>query len=88
MLRWNCQIDSQGTLGGLHTDQESCEKFNPPPQKHGKHCLRFHNIKTLGTGDYTQIQAMEASVGMIAGSHKRNELLLIRHDAEVDVSLM
>ena len=62
--------------------------FNPPPQKHGKHCLRFHNIKTLGTGDYTQIQAMEASVGMIAGSHKRNELVLIRHDAEVGVSLM
>lgn len=37
----------------------------------------------MGTGDYTQIQAMEASAGMIAGSHKRNELVLIRHDAEV-----
>lgn len=30
---------------------------------------------------------MEANAGMIAGSHKRNELVLIRHDAEIGVSL-
>jgi cellulose synthase A len=26
---------------------------------------------------------MEASVGMIAGSHKRNKMVLIHHDTEV-----
>ena len=38
--------------------------------------------------NYTQIQAMEANVSMNAGSHKRNELVLIRHDAQVGVSLL
>lgn len=30
---------------------------------------------------------MEASAAMIAGSHRRNELVLIRQDVEIGVSL-
>lgn len=30
---------------------------------------------------------MEASDGMITGSHKRNEIVLIHHDADISVTL-
>ena len=78
----------RGYLFSKFVASPSVHAFNPPPHKHDKHCLRLHNIKTLGTWDYTQIQAMEANVSMNARSHKRNKLVFIRHDAQVGVSLL
>lgn len=42
------------------------------------------NIRTLGGEGGAKIlrSDMEANAGMVAGSHKRNELVLIRHEGE------
>ena len=54
------------------------------PLRYGSVCM-FWFLKTKKE-HFEETNNMEANAGMVAGSHKRNELVRIRHDSDSGVS--